>query len=294
MGRLVKAIAFNNEVRIYMVDSKDIVEEARLSHGLWPLASVAFGRLLTITSLMGSMLKDEQTLTIRFNGDGPLGRMLTASDASGNVRGYVENPQVHMYNERLKKLEVALGVGNGTITVSKNLNLKAPYVSQIDILDGEISTDMANYFLKSEQTYTSVISGVLVETDNSIKQAAGIIIQLLPDCKDETITLLEERLNNLTSITKLLEEGKSFEEILQMICLDDYQILEESSASYKCDCDKERFIRGINTLPLKDINEMIKEGKNIETVCNFCNKTYEITVDELKQIVYERLNKYMV
>ena len=290
MGRVLKAIGFNNSVRIYVIDSTDIVEDARLNHGLWPLASVAFGRLLTITSLMGNMLKNDQKLTIRFNGDGPLGRMLTASDEKGNVRGYVENPQIHLYNDKKKKLEVALAVGNGTITVSKDLGLKAPYVSQCDILDGEISTDMANYFLTSEQTYTTVSSGVLVQTDNSIIAAGGLIIQLLPNCKEEIITLLEERLSNVGSISRLIESKISLEEIIQKVCYDDYQILEEGFSTYKCDCSRERFINGLKTLSEQDLLEMINDGKSIETVCNFCNKTYEFTIEELSKILKEKQN----
>ena len=285
MGRLVKAIGFNNSVRIYAIDSTDIIEEARLNHGLWPLASIAFGRLLTITSVMGSMLKNNQKLTIRFNGDGPLGKMITTSDATGNVKGVVENPQVHLYNERLKKLEVALAVGNGNIIVSKDLGLKQPYVSQCDIIDGEISTDMANYFLTSEQTYTTISSGVLVQTDNSIKAAGGLVIQLLPNCSDEIIALLQQRLSEVKSISRLIESNLSLEEIIQKVCLDDYQILEETHPIYKCDCTKERFIAGVQTLSKEDLTEMVNEGKSIETVCNFCGKAYEITLEELQEIL---------
>lgn len=285
MGKLLKALGFNNAARVYIIDSTDIIEKARKYHSLWPTASVALGRLLTITSMMGSMLKENQSLTIRFNGDGPLGHMLTTSTASGNVRGYVENPNTHLYNEKLKKLEISMAVGKGEIIVSKDLNLKNPYISQCEIISGEISEDLAYYFVQSEQIPTSISSGVLVNTDNSIISSGGFIIQLLPNCPLDTINIIESRLKNLLPISRMIENKFSLEDILKQICGNDYLKLDETDVFYECNCSKDKFFRSISTLSSKDLQEMIDENIPVETVCTFCNKKYLFNKEDLQEIL---------
>ena len=277
------ATALNSHARIYMINSKNIVEEARRLHNMWPTSCAALGRTLSVTALMGLMQKDEnEVVTVTINGGGSIGTILCVANCNGEVKGFCGDPQLYLKYNDSNKLAVGLIVGtDGYLKVTKNLKLKQQYTSQVALQSGEIGDDFAYYFSASEQRPTIVSVGVLVDTDYSVKSAGAMIIELLPNHTEEDIVYLENL--KLQPISSVLDNNDSLKEYLDSL-FKDAQILEERSVSYKCDCSRERFMSNILTLPKNEIEELALDDK-IEIKCEFCNKEYVFDKDDINTIL---------
>ena len=285
---IVRATAGDAQIRAFAATTRVTVETARTLHDLSPVASAALGRLLTGGVMMGSMLKgDTDLLTLQIIGDGPIGQITVTTDASGNVKGYVNNPSVMLPPNKMGKLDVSGAVGNGFLRVIKDMGLKEPYSGQIELQSGEVAEDLTNYFASSEQIPSSVGLGVLMnKEDMTVKQAGGFIIQLMPFASDEIISKLEDNLSNITSVTKMLEDGHTPESMLEILLKGlDLKITDTLPVRFHCNCEKARVEKAIVSIGKKDINEMIEEGKPIEVNCHFCNKNYTFSVEELKELL---------
>ena len=281
---IVRATAAEGQVRAFAAVTTELVETAKNAHNTSPVATAALGRLLTAGAMMGVMMKgDRDLLTLRMEGDGPIGGLLVTADSKGDVKGYAFNPDVMLPPNAQGKLDVGGSLGVGVLSVIKDIGLKEPYVGQTILVSGEIAEDLTYYFATSEQVPSSVALGVLMNRDNTVRQAGGFIIQLLPGASDEMIDKLEERLNTMDSITSLLDAGKTPEEILDAL-LGDFglEILDRMPTRFHCDCEKSRVEKAIISIGKKEINDMIEEGKPIEVSCHFCNKIYTFSVDDLK------------
>lgn len=284
---IVRATAANSQIRAFAITSRDLVEEARQAHNTSPVATAALGRLLTAGSVMGIMMKGEKDiLTLQIKAGGPLGGVTVTADSKGNVKGYVKNPEVIIPANSQGKLDVASAVGVGFLNVIKDMGMKEPYVGQTALQTSEIAEDLTYYFATSEQVPSSVGLGVLMEHNNTVKQAGGFIIQLMPFAEEEVISKLEEKLSEVTSVTKFLDEGFTPEMILEKILGDfeDLQIMEKIPTKFYCNCSKERVTKAIISIGKKDIKEMIEDGEEIEVNCHFCNTHYKFSVEELKEI----------
>ncbi len=283
---LTKAVTKNGLIRIYAVNSKNIVGAAQSYHQTLPLATAALGRLLTGATLMGSMMKEENSsLTLQMHGDGPLGRVLAVANSKGEVKGYVEEPIADLPLNSKGKIDVGGGIGQGYLSVVKDLRLKEPYIGQVPIQTGEIGDDIAFYFAQSEQVPSLVALGVLVDRDYSVKQAGGFIVQIMPDCDEFNLHKFEKAAENITSVTSMLEKGLSNEELIREIMKDfEIDILENTNVAYVCDCSDERMRRGITSLGKREIQDIIDEQGEAEIVCQFCNKTYLYNKDELEKM----------
>ena len=232
------------------------------------------------------MKDDDDLLTIKIEGDGPIGGIMVTADSKAGVKGYVGNPDVMLPPNSKGKLDVGGAVGKGMLTVIKDIGLKEPYSGSCELVSGEIAEDLTYYFAVSEQTPSSVGLGVLMNKDNTVRQAGGFIIQLMPDASEETISALEKRLAKVSSVTAMLDSGKTPEDILQELLGDmELAVLDRMAVSFKCGCSKERFARGIASIKKSDIQEMIDAGENIETCCQFCNSKYVFTPDELREMM---------
>lgn len=283
---LIKAYAFDGTVRLYSAYTKNLVSEAQIIHDLWPTSAAALGRFLTASVIMGAMYKDDQELTIRIQSDGPIGGMVSTTDAHGHVRGYVGNPHVFLQYDS-GKLNVGKAVGNGTIHVTKDVKVRDTFTSTSQIQTGEIAEDFAYYFTASEQIPSAVALGVKVNEDNSVLTAGGFILQVMPGCKEETLALIEEKLKALPSVTSLLEEGLTPEMIVERITDGNHEFLHTLPLSYYCDCSKEKFERGLIALGEKELISLLEEDKQIETSCHFCNKVYHFDEDAIKSLIKE-------
>jgi|SRR5690554_5528517 len=282
---LVKATSFNNKVRIYAINSTNTVQIAQKKHDLWPTASAALGRTLAVGAMMGAMLKGKENLRIKVKGDGPIGEIIVDANRRGEIRGYVDNPQVH-FQYPSGKLDVSSAVGkNGEIQVIKDLGMKNYFSSTVNIISGELGEDFTYYFTKSEQTPSSVGCGVLVDTDNSILAAGGFIIQIMPGATEETIVQLENKIISIKPVSDMIHKGYTPEDIVKEICQEEpFNILATSKVNFVCDCNKEKFTRGLISLGKKDLREIIDEDKKAEVVCHFCNEKYQYTEEELEDI----------
>lgn len=286
---LVRALAFEGSVRAFAVRTTDTVGEAQRRHETWPTASAALGRSMTATVMMGAMLKGEDKLTVKVEGNGPIGPMIIDSNAKGEVRGYVTNPQTHFDLNEKGKLDVRRAVGTeGTLTTVKDLGMRDFFTGQVPITSGEIAEDFTYYFAVSEQVPSSVGLGVLVNPDNTILAAGGFIIQLMPGTDDETITIIEEHLNKMEPVSKLIEKGLTPEELLfEILGEENVQILSTMPVSFECNCSKERFGSAIISLGESEIREMIAEDGGAEAHCHFCMEKYNYSVDELESFIDE-------
>ncbi len=284
---LVRAMAADAQIRAFAVTSRDLVEEARSRHDLSPVVTAALGRLMTGACLMGSMLKGEQdVLTLQVSGDGPVRGMTVTADAKGNVKGYAQAPQAMMPPNAQGKLDVGGVIGKGYLTVIKDMGMKDPYASKVELQTGEIADDLTYYFATSEQVPSCVALGILMERNNTVKQAGGFIIQLMPFAQEEVIQKLEEKISGLKPVTTLLEEGNTPEQILSLILGDmGLEIMEKTPVQFLCGCTKERVEKVLYSLKKEDIKEMIAEGRDVELHCHFCNTDYVFTVDELKKMI---------
>ena len=284
---LIRATAANGQVRAFGVTSRELTETAKNAHDTSPVATAALGRLMSAAVMMGADLKGENDLlTLRMEGDGPMGGLLATADSHGNVKGYAFHPEVLLPPNARGKLDVGGALGAGMLSVVKDIGLKEPYVGQTNLVSGEIAEDLTYYYATSEQIPCSIALGVLMNKDNTVRQAGGFMIQLLPGASDELIDRLEERLGELSSITALLDAGKTPEEILSGLLGDfDLEILEKKPVQFHCDCSRERVERAIVSIGKKEIREMIEEGKPIEAGCQFCNKKYSFSVEELEKLL---------
>ena len=283
---IVRATAANAQIRAFACASRETVEAARAHHDTTPVATAALGRLLIGGAMMGTMLKGEKdVLTLQVHASGPLQGMTVTADAFGHVKGYVNNPYVDLPLNAKGKLDVAGAVGVGFMNVIKDLGLKEPYVGQTVLQTSEIAEDLTFYFATSEQVPSSVGLGVLVGKDYHVAQAGGFIIQLMPFADDKVIDKLEENLKEVDSVTKLLAEGLTPEQLLEKVLAGfDVEFNDKITMSFYCDCNKSRVEKVLISVGKKDLQEMIADGKPIEVNCHFCNTNYTFEVDELKEI----------
>lgn len=288
MGYLIRGITKNINAKFICVDSKDIVEEAQKIHKCTATTIAAFGRVLTAGIIMGSDLKGEKDLlTIKVTGDGELKQIIVTANSKGDVKGYVSNPYADLPLNKNGKLDVGGIIGRGNLQIIKDMGLKEPYVGISNLVSGEIGEDLANYFFYSEQIPSIVGVGVLVGKDLSVKRAGGFIIQLLPNPDEEFVDKLEEKIKTIKSVTEMLELNMSPEEIMNSIFKDveDIEILDKTDVKYNCDCDKDRFYKGLITLNKEEIKEMLKEDKEIKAKCNFCHKEYTFVEEDFKDFL---------
>lgn len=284
---MVRATAAEGQIRAFVATSRETVETARKNHNTSPVATAALGRLLTAGAMMGSMMKGEKDLlTLRIEGDGPIGGLTVTADASGNVKGYAFHPEVMLPPNAQGKLDVGGALGIGVLSVIRDIGLKEPYVGQTILVSGEIAEDLTYYYATSEQTPSSVALGVLMNKDNTVRQAGGFIIQLLPGASDDMIDRLEEKLKEIKPVTALLDEGKTPEQILDHI-LGEFglEILDKTPVNFYCNCDKKRVEKALISIGKKELQDMIDEGKEIEVNCHFCNRNYAFSVEELKEML---------
>lgn len=283
---IVRASAADAQVRAFAAITTETVETARKAHNTSPVMSAALGRLLTAGAMMGAMQKgDADILTLQIKGGGPGKGLTVTADAHGNVKGYAINPQVMLPPNSKGKLDVGGALAPGFLTIIKDLGLKEPYVGEIMLQSGEIADDLTYYFATSEQVPSTVGLGVLMNKDNTVNVAGGFIIQLMPFASDEVIDRLEANMKNVSSVTDMLSMGKTPEDMLKKL-LDglDVQFNGTLPTRFYCNCSKDRVAKALFSLSKKDMSEMIAEGKDIEVNCHFCNKHYNFSVDELKEI----------
>ncbi|MCP3764519.1 Hsp33 family molecular chaperone HslO [Domibacillus sp. A3M-37] len=286
---LVKALAFNGQVRAYAIDTTETIGEAQRRHGSWPTASAALGRAMTAGVMMGAMMKGNEKITLKIEGGGEAGRILVDSDANGNVRGYITRPQTHFDLNEQGKLDVRRAVGTeGMLTVVKDLGLRENFSGQTPIVSGELGEDFTYYFAVSEQVPSSVGVGVLVNPDNTILAAGGFIIQLMPNTDDATIAILEERITTMEPVSKLIERGLTPEQLLNYILGEEnVKFLETMPVQFECTCSKERFGNAMISLGRQEIQEMIDEDGGAETQCHFCNEIFHFSKEELEHLKQE-------
>lgn len=285
---IVRATAANGMVRAFAAVTKDMVQEAHITHGTSGIASAALGRTLTAAAMMSRMFKNENdVLTIQIKGSGPLGGIVVVSDSQSNVKGYVYNPQVYLPLTATGKFDVAGALGKpGYLNVIKDLGLREPYVGYVDLVSGEIAEDIAYYFAYSEQIPTVVSLGVLVGADENIITAGGYMMQLMPGADEELIEYLEDKVMMADSITCMLTDGLEPSEILERFLGEKgLEINDKLPCRFKCDCSRERMERGLVTLGAKELREMADEQHGAELVCHFCNKKYYFTEEELRLLI---------
>ncbi len=284
---IVRATAGNAQIRVFAAYTKDMVEEARRRHETSPVATAALGRLMTAGAIMGSMLKGEKDLlTLRINAGGPIQGITVTADAKARVKGYVGNPNVILPANKAGKLDVAGAVGVGFLDVIKDMGLKEPYVGQTVLQTSEIAEDLTYYFANSEQVPSSVGLGVLMNKDNTVAQAGGFIIQLMPFAEESVIAQLEENLKEITSVTTLLSQGNTPENLVELLCKGlDPVIMDTIDTEFYCNCDKDRVEKALISIGKKELQEMIDEGEDIEMKCHFCNTAYVFSVDDMKKLI---------
>lgn len=283
---IVRATAANAQIRAFAATTTELVEEARVHHGTSPVATAALGRLLTGGVMMGSMMKnDTDVLTLQINCSGPIGGLTVTADALGNVKGYVNEPEV-LLPPKNGKLDVGGALGQGILNVIKDMGMKEPYAGQTILQTGEIAEDLTYYFATSEQVPSSVGLGVLMEKNNTVRCAGGFIVQVMPFIEEEVLAKLEENISKIQSVTSMLDNGHTPEEMLAQVLEGlDVEITDTLPARFYCNCSKERIEKAIISIGKKDIQEMIDDGETIEVKCHFCNQAYHFTVEELKEIL---------
>jgi len=285
---LVRGMSMDGLVKVVAIRSTEMVRRGAQIQGTTPNATAAFGRALTAASMMGNMQKVENgSMTLQIKGDGPIGGMVCVSDAVGNVRGYVYEPNVPLVEKHPGKLDVGATVGrNGTLTVIRDLQMKEPYVGSIELMTGEIGDDVTAYFAQSEQTPTACALGVLVDKDLSVKVAGGYLIQLLPGATEETITAVENGIKRAGAVTAMLEQGMTPEDILGQVCGDlGVVFMETTEVSYKCYCDRERVTAALISLGKDELEQIAQEEKTFPVECQFCDTVYRFTPEDIRDIL---------
>lgn len=286
---LVKALAFNGEIRAYAVRSTETVSEAQQRHDIWPTATAALGRAMTAVVMMGAMVKGEDKLTVKVEGNGPLGAMIIDANGHGDVRGYAVNPHTDFEATEAGKLDVRRAVGTeGMLSVVKDLGLRDFFTGQIPLVSGEIAEDFTQYFVVSEQVPSAVALGVLVNPDKTVKASGGFIIQVMPGAADETISLLEKHIAEMRPISTMVDEGLTPEQILyEVLGEENVEILDKMDIQFQCNCSRERFGNAIIGLGEKEIRAMIEEEGQAEASCHFCLESYVYLKEELEGFLDE-------
>ncbi|MCI8584970.1 MAG: Hsp33 family molecular chaperone HslO [Lachnospiraceae bacterium] len=284
---IVRATAAEGQIRAFAIDSRTIVETARTKHDTSPVVTAALGRLLSAGAMMGMMMKGEKDLlTLQIKCSGPVKGLTVTADSRGHVKGFADVPQVMLPPNAKGKLDVGGALDLGVLSVIKDLGMKEPYIGQTELKTGEIGDDLTYYFASSEQTPSSVGLGVLMERNNTVKQAGGFILQLMPFASEEVVDRLEKKLKSIESVTSYLDRGFTPEQLLEELIGEfGVEFLERAEASFSCNCSKERVEKAIVSIGRKELNEMVQEGKPIEVKCHFCNTAYEFTAEDLKNIV---------
>ncbi len=287
---LVRSLAYDGTVRAYAIKSTGMVQEAARRHNTWRTVTAALGRALSAGTMMGAMLKGEEKLTIKIEGNGPASPIIVDANASGETRGYVKNPHVDPERKESGKLNVSLAVGNqGSLSVVKDLGLRDYFTGSVPLVSGELAEDFTYYFASSEQTPSSVALGVIIDKDEIVTAAGGFIIQMMPGVSDETIDELEKRINELPPVSDLILNGLTPEQILyRVLGEDNVRILDTMGVAFQCKCSKERISNAIISLEEKDLKAMIEEDEGAETHCHFCNETYTFTKEELEGLLEEK------
>lgn len=284
---MIRAVAAEGKIRAFAATTRDTVEEARRRHNTSPVVTAALGRLLTAGAMMGSMMKgDRDRLTLKINGDGPVQALTVVADNRGDVKGFPQVPQVLLHANDKGKLDVAGAVGVGVLTVIKDIGLKEPYVGTSMLVTSEIAEDITYYFATSEQTPSAVALGVLMNRENTVRQAGGFILQLMPGVEEETISRLEARIGEIHSITSMLDEGMSPEEILRYV-LEGFEpeFLDKTPVAFLCDCSKKKIESAIVSLGKEDLESLIAEREPVEAHCDYCNTSYTFEVEEIERIL---------
>lgn len=284
MDRIIRATAGDGNIKMAVITAKDTVQRSVDIHHCSPTASAALGRTLCAASIMGEMMKEENaTLTIRINGGGPIGSIVAVSDSSGNVRGYVENPFIDTPLRSDGKLNVGAAVGrDGMLTVSRDIGLREPYIGSTELVSGEIAEDVTAYLLESEQVPSACALGVLVDTDLSIKAAGGFIVQLMPGAEEEMIDKLEDNIFMMDQLTTILAEDGAEEVFAQVLRGFEYHIVAEAPLEYRCYCSRERVEEALLCIDSSELEEMIADGKDVSVGCQFCDREYSFSADDLR------------
>lgn len=289
---LVRALAFDDTIRAVAVRATNLVNEAHKAHDTWNTATAALGRTLIAGLLLGSSQKGQEHMTIKVQGNGPIGSIIVAANAKGEVKGYAQNPHVSLEPNAQGKLDVRGAVGTeGTLTVIKDLGLKEPFTGQVPLVSGELGEDFTHYMAVSEQIPSAIGLSVLVDTDESVRAAGGFMVQVMPGASEETIRTIEERLANLPMVSSLIDEGKTPEELLTLLLgAENVHFLDQEAVSFHCDCSKEKFGQALQNIGGDALQEMITEDHGAETVCHFCNAKYQFSEEELKNLydLYEK------
>lgn len=283
---IIRGTACDHQIRFFAATTKNLTEHARQIHNTSPVATAALGRLLTAGAMMGTMCKNEEDIvTLQIKCNGPIGGIVVTADAKANVKGYVDNNQVMLPPSPKGKLDVGGALDLGVLSVIKDIGMKEPYVGQVQLVSGEIAEDLTYYFASSEQVPTSVALGVLMEKNNTVKQAGGFIIQVMPFAQEEVIDTLEKRLKEYSSITSHMEDGEIPEQMMERI-FDGYDININCKmpTAFSCNCSKKRVEKAVISVGKEELNNMIKEGKPIEVNCHFCNHNYEFSIEDLKRM----------
>ncbi|AQS60522.1 Hsp33 family molecular chaperone HslO [Desulforamulus ferrireducens] len=291
MDYLVRAVATDGSFRIFATRTTKTVEEARQRHNCWPVAAAALGRTMTGALLLGANLKGEDILTIRVLGDGPLGAIIVSANANGEVKGYVQEPQVDLPSTPEGKLPVGAAVGKGHLHITRDLGLKEPFTGSVELVSGEIAEDMAHYLTISEQTPSAVALGVLVDTDNSVSAAGGLLLQLFPNADEEVLQNLEKNLAEFPHLSSLIKEGKTPEDIINLVTKGlDIKILESSPVCFRCNCSRERLEDLLIGIGQEEVSAMLEEQGGAEINCHFCAQQYRFDAGDLQRIL-ERIKE---
>lgn len=294
MDQIVRVIAKGAPVKATAISARDTVERARAIHGCWPVASAALGRLLMAASMMGAAMKEEDaSVTLRVKGGGPLGALTAVSDSQGNVRGYVQNPAVDVPRKAKGKLDVGAAVGaDGELTVIRDLGLKEPYIGSVQLVGGEIAEDVAAYFVESEQVPTACALGVLIAPDQTVRAAGGYLIQLLPGADDAVISAVERGVARLGAVSARLDAGMDPLELLrEALGGFELEVLESTPIEYRCYCSEERVARALISLGKDELSSLIREQGGAELTCQFCDKVYRFSKDDLQTLLDEAADK---
>ncbi len=288
---LVHGTAGDGQILAFACDTAELVETARLRHGTHPVATAALGRALSAAAMMAAQLKnDEETITLRFEGNGPLERTVALCDGAGRLRGYVENPAVDLPLNEKGKLDVAGAVGVGVLTITKDLGLKEPYTGSSHLVTSEIAEDLAYYFTVSEQIPSAVSLGVMVNKDESVWSAGGFILQLLPGASEETADLLQERVVAFPPVSQFLAMGKKPEEILENLLGDlDFVPMGRKELAFRCNCSREKVARALLSIGADELDKLIAEDEPVEMGCHYCGEKYVFTVDEIREMKEQAL-----
>lgn len=283
---LLKSIAYDGQIRVFTIDATETVAEAQRRHDTWSAASAALGRTMVGTLMLGAMLKGDEKVTVKVEGNGPVGHIVVDSNGKGTTKGYIANPKVSLPLNEKGKIDVRGAVGTeGTLTVTKDLGMKEPFTGQVPLVSGELGEDFTYYMATSEQTPSAIGLSVLVDTDETIKAAGGFMIQVMPGATDETIAAIEKAIQDIPMVSRLMENGEKPEEILdRLIGKGNSKILDKTSVSFECDCSKERFAGAIISLGKKEIDDMIREDGGAEAVCHFCGNHYHYSVEDLEKL----------